>query len=747
MKLRIVNINTFRSAVSCGLFALVASSASFAQTFNLQKRNTDFSIDGNQGASELQQVYLWQTNNDNVNQQWDEISRGNGYYSYRKHDTSMCLDGGDGGARRQAVVLWYCDSDDQNQHWRKVSATDGSFRLEKRNSSGYSIDGNKGADFEQSLYLWDSNNDNINQQWVFRDVDVTVQPLLGDIRQHDFNDGSLGPFTECTVKSPNYSKVVNNRVKTYWEADAYDGTRTARGAEFCEVGRSVDPDIELRTKKHYWSGFTLNIDKDHSRTSNSAIAQTMGYKNWDSSDKFNTWSLLLSIIDGDLVVDHRPGAGTSTQSTIVNNFSFGVDHDIVIGQIFSGNNNGMVEVWVNGERLYYKTGINNGMGPFDDNDYQGDESHSAFKLGMYNHTPDDYESGEKRIVYYDNVTWYTGPNGYSIVDPSNSEGGSDGGEQGSISASASSDDGNGPANVLDNDVSTRWSALGEGEWLQVDLGAAQTLKGIQLAFFKGDQRNASFDVQVSNNGSTWNTVLSNQIGSGNSLQLESFYFSTVSARYIRYLGRGNSVNSWNSLTEVAPIATVDEDAEIVNSGVAGHNTVQMLSRINSSVLDLNPTTTLVMAGTNDMINSGKLVDFDDFEDNLNNIITQISNVGSKLVLMTIPPVVESELFKRHDASAFDPYGPNGRVLLANDIVRKVASERNIPLIDMYNLFNNNMSLISSDGVHPSPAGYEAMVDLLYNTIALNNLPVGKLVCFGDSISRNYTDYLRDRFSE
>ncbi len=414
-KSRIVKVTAMMSFCFVSLFTSVSITA---QTVTLQKRNTDFSIDGNHGGVIDQQVYLWQKDNGNVNQQWIEINRGSGFYSYQKIDTNMCLDGGNGGARRQAVKLWTCGSTNHNQHWRKVSTANGSFRLEKRNAPGYSIDGNNGAGNRQYIYLWDSNDNNVNQQWVFSNLDTSITPE-GEIRTHDFNDGSFGPFTECTVQSPNYVKVVNNRVKTYWQEASYNGTRMTRGAEFCEVGRSVDPDIELRTKKHYWSGFTLNIHEDHSRTSDSAIAQTMGYRNWDSDDRFNTWTLLLSITDGDLVVSHRPGAGTATNATLVHNFSYGVDHDIVIGQIFSGYNSGMVEVWVDGVRLYHETGINNGMGPFDNNDDQGDGSHSAFKLGMYNHTASDYQDGEVRIVYYDNVTWFTGPNGYDVVNPSN----------------------------------------------------------------------------------------------------------------------------------------------------------------------------------------------------------------------------------------------------------------------------------------------------------------------------------------
>lgn len=147
-----------------GLF----SAGSSADTVLMQKQDTGYAIDGNNGTSqEEEQVYLWTTDADNVNQQWIEISQGDSYYSYQKQDTSLCLDGGDGGDLRQPITLEICDDSDYNQHWLKVYVSGDSYRLEKRNASDYSIDGNNGADLRQGIYLWESDSDNVNQQWEF----------------------------------------------------------------------------------------------------------------------------------------------------------------------------------------------------------------------------------------------------------------------------------------------------------------------------------------------------------------------------------------------------------------------------------------------------------------------------------------------------------------------------------------------------------------------------------------------------
>lgn len=115
---------------------------------------------------------------------------------------------------------------------------------------------------------------------------------------------------------------------------------------------------------------------------------------------------------------------------------------------------------------------------------------------------------------------------------------------------ASGNDGNVPANVLDNNLSTRWSANGDGQWIQFCLGNAANVTGVQIAFYNGNSRKSKFDVLTGNDGINWTTAASGLQSSGTSTNLETFTFSGRSAKYIRILGHGNTVNAWNSYTEV-----------------------------------------------------------------------------------------------------------------------------------------------------------------------------------------------------
>src|SRR3989449_460254 len=119
-----------------------------------------------------------------------------------------------------------------------------------------------------------------------------------------------------------------------------------------------------------------------------------------------------------------------------------------------------------------------------------------------------------------------------------------------ISVVASANDGNVPQNTRDNNLATRWSAQGDGQWIRYDLGAVAAMDQVDIAWYLGDTRITYFDIQVSLDTVTWTMVFSGQ-SSGQTLQLESYAFPTASGRYVRIVGHGNSTGAWNSIADVA----------------------------------------------------------------------------------------------------------------------------------------------------------------------------------------------------
>ena len=79
---------------------------------------------------------------------------------------------------------------------------------------------------------------------------------------------------------------------------------------------------------------------------------------------------------------------------------------------------------------------------------------------------------------------------------------------GGSAVTASTNDGNVPGNAVDNSLSTRWSGYGDGQWLQLDLGTTRSLGYVKIAFYNGNLRRSSFDLQVSTCCGAWTTVWS-----------------------------------------------------------------------------------------------------------------------------------------------------------------------------------------------------------------------------------------------
>jgi hypothetical protein len=114
---------------------------------------------------------------------------------------------------------------------------------------------------------------------------------------------------------------------------------------------------------------------------------------------------------------------------------------------------------------------------------------------------------------------------------------------------ASANDGNVPANTVDGNPATRWSANGDGQWIRFDLGSTRTVDYVRLAPYVGTNRIFTFDIERSSDGSSWTTVVAGLKTALNS-NLQSFDFPNVSTRYLRLVGHMNSTSGWNAYTEV-----------------------------------------------------------------------------------------------------------------------------------------------------------------------------------------------------
>ncbi|MCP3102353.1 heparin lyase I family protein [Myxococcus sp. K15C18031901] len=120
---------------------------------------------------------------------------------------------------------------------------------------------------------------------------------------------------------------------------------------------------------------------------------------------------------------------------------------------------------------------------------------------------------------------------------------------------AKGNDGNLPANTMDDRLDTRWSMLGKGAWIDYDLGAVKSLSGIAIAWHEGNTRTNTFNVSVSPDGYTYTQVYNGK-SSGKSSSAETYTFpSGTSGRRIRITVMGNTLNEWASISEARACGT------------------------------------------------------------------------------------------------------------------------------------------------------------------------------------------------
>lgn len=213
--------------------------------------------------------------------------------------------------------------------------------------------------------------------------------------------------------------------------------------------------------------------------------------------------------------------------------------------------------------------------------------------------------------------------------------------------------------------------------------------------------------------------------------------SVLSPRSLRAKESAPSLNTHNL-----------KDLKVINAGIGGNNSIDLLARIDKDCLRHQPKLTVLMVGTNDM-NSVKHVPLQDYKVNLNLLIAKIKSAGSQVLLMSILPLYEPYLLTRHPAAFYLPEGVSGRRNQLNEVIGQVAKSQRIHFLDLGHRFEaigkigtDRDSLIQNvantnktDGIHPTANGYRFIALAVYDYLIDHQLPSDEIVCFGDSITK------------
>lgn len=164
----------------------------------------------------------------------------------------------------------------------------------------------------------------------------------------------------------------------------------------------------------------------------------------------------------------------------------------------------------------------------------------------------------------------------------------------------------------------------------------------------------------------------------------------------------------DSITEQYDLTKYFKNMPVVNSGVSGNQTADILGNMKERVYQYNPSKVFLLIGTND-IEDG--VDEEDIIHNIEEILTDIrsNRPYAELYLEAIYPVDEDKSGSGNRT--------NEEIVSINETLEKFCKKQDITFIDTYNLLLDSDSEedkiiedYSKDGLHLTDEGYQILTD-------------------------------------
>lgn len=151
-------------------------------------------------------------------------------------------------------------------------------------------------------------------------------------------------------------------------------------------------------------------------------------------------------------------------------------------------------------------------------------------------------------------------------------------------------------------------------------------------------------------------------------------------------------------------ATLFTNPSLINRGISGQTSGQMLLRFRQDVIALRPRVVVILAGTNDIAGNNGPASDEEIEGNIASMVELAKANRIRVILATLVPAAE--------------YGwapavrPAPRIAAINAWIRAFAKDKRILLCDFYPAMATPDGALRSDlgddGVHPNAAGYRVM---------------------------------------
>jgi lysophospholipase L1-like esterase len=175
---------------------------------------------------------------------------------------------------------------------------------------------------------------------------------------------------------------------------------------------------------------------------------------------------------------------------------------------------------------------------------------------------------------------------------------------------------------------------------------------------------------------------------------------------------GDSITDYWKLADYFPTKTY----VVINRGVDGQSTPEMLVRFRQDVIDLHPKVLVVLAGTNDIAGVTGSTRNQDIEANYASMAELARVHRIRVVFASLLPAYN---YTPESKESF-ALRPPERILALNAWLKDYCVKNNFIYLDYFSALVDDKGMLrrdlSDDGLHPNPAGYKIMAPLAEKAI-------------------------------
>lgn len=183
---------------------------------------------------------------------------------------------------------------------------------------------------------------------------------------------------------------------------------------------------------------------------------------------------------------------------------------------------------------------------------------------------------------------------------------------------------------------------------------------------------------------------------------------------IKQSSEGKVLFIGDSITEFWKSANPNffEENSFINRGISGETSSQILLRFQDDVLNLKPSTVIILAGINDIAENNGPISLNAILQNIISMVELSNKHNIKTILCSV-----------HPANKFSwrpTIFPAQKVIQLNEMIKSYAEKNNIIYVDYYSdMVDENFGLqmkFGADGVHPNLIGYKVMEPIILEAI-------------------------------